>query len=664
MLTPLLTLLATRSRRLLALLIMLPWLAVLIGAFAFTASSLRPELDAKTRAVGQGLTGPIENALALGIPLARLAGMAEFMGGALGEVGDIDYAAVTDTRFDLLHLYKSPGYDGLVDLAAGPGTVRLALKQGQDVAGYLVLGRNPQAMLDLYWRGLWEMLMALVVALLIPLELARFLLERQMLEPGRLADGLARRVAALDFTHAARFRGSDEIARLLTALSRMIRHVNRRQTEFLAHAHDVQEAVFDPTVAERVDQQIQHTSAELRFADPVTEVPPRQDGSLRRLMLFLITLALTLPIPAFTTLQGGAGMAALTAALLLLTLGLSGRLLDRLNRLIGCRAMALLGGGLAMAGLWVAAGQAQATPMLIIAALVGTGLGCLLHATGDAFGLASANLSVSFERDRVQTMATGLLCGAAGAHLIGSVAVDPATALQLAGLLLGLTGLTGALMHPLAERSPRPETWLNPIEIGVVATRLPLMIYASQALLPLRALITVYVVLLPWQFSDNGGDSWAAEYGLLVSGLGLMAGLMLGDRLGMRTRLAQGSLTIGLALAGLAVSINPWTGDMATLLGFAVGGLAVGVAQPAQAYLRADLARHEQARIGEKRVFLFCALVDCLAGVLALLLAMVLLPMLGPAGTVRTFGVIAVAASLVFFLSRTLLPAEIRGGRG
>lgn len=626
----------TRRLFLVALaLIVIPALAVFVATLAASRANLAPEISRKGEAVGRSLVVQMERAVGYGIPLDRLAGMGEFLQGAIAENPDILYLAVVDPAGRTLHSARNAHYDGrLITQPAAwrnPDVplIELPVRSAGRTIGQLVIAQDPDMLLRIYLAAQRNLAIALVIGLFLAVEVIVYLTGRTVLEPLRQADRLMAQAAAGDFTRTAADPGDDEIGHFLGAYNRLIHTLNRRFEDLAVYAEDVRAAMLDPEAAKQAAAAGARALAGRRFGTGAAgETLARTDRPLGRTVTFLVAASLSLTLsPALDLLASADGVRRFAglAAAAIAAAAFGGRLLDRPLRGLGVRGGVIAGGLLAMAPLAAArlplpAGAAAmpVTAAAMIAAAVG--LSILILKCTDGVALPVLPGRADGGTSPWPPLAHGVLCGVGAMVLLrtaGAIDMQPALAAAIAvgAALLALAGLP-------AHRPVRPPPlWPDGGEIAGLAGCRAVMLAGALMVLPASALAAGFAAVALPMIAHRAG--WPVEV-LEYAAMAFTGGIALGHAAGGRFARSQTPLLPAiatLALAGFAALALPTEAAWQFLAGTLVLGLLTGLGVPARDRAVLRLVAADAERFGERRVALFLRLGTGLAAVGGALLA-------------------------------------------
>lgn len=593
---------------LVGLAVLLPWLALAIGTLQAGRSVLVPEIERRIETVGRGAVQRTEHALALGIPLDKLNGVARFFEGIFVHTPDIGWIALTDPSGVVVHVAAAPGREGSAPaigqrVAPGGGQplVTLPVRHGETEAAVLVLQWSVVGDGALMASSLAALALILLAGLVAAWEVARCLWGVGAEANGQAVERVVRQVLKGDLTVATAPGEQGVLGRLGDDLTRLIRRVNYRSEELEALARDVARTLPKED-ARRVIEMAAAPVAGLRLAPEEADVvaPPRQ-MALARFVMFCVGVAFALPV---LLLLGGlpaglpptawlwTAMATLLPAVLLSRFGILARVPGRLLAAIGAAAMvaALLG----VLAPWPTAG-------LFNGLLLGVGLGCLLQPVL----LGSVAEGRSLEEVAQQTLA-GLLAGLVVGTGLGAVLLSllpQAPVGGLSGLMIAPALGAVLLWHAPPGRLGRISdgVWPNLQEIAAVAARgrlalLTLLVAVPSRLLPVLVLVLLAPRVLLGLEQGLVDLAWVVMTLPVCLALGWLAAATVGG--GVRPYLLSAAAAVLTAL--LAPLVAPeW--PVVALLTLAVLMVAAGAAANARRRAAKDAAEVAGHGIGHGR---------------------------------------------------------------
>ena len=296
---------------------------------------------AKAAAVGHAVQRDLHRALGHGIPLDRVEGMTAYLQGIAERNPDLHRLAVTAADGRTLHA-AGPG------AAEGPSAVRLPLQAGSApgsaVVGHLLVAVDPGAARAQIAGELMGVVLGAAALLLLVAELAGALVQAAVRSPlGRLERALAAGAAG-DFGTLLGRRPRDQVGRALLAFNAAVFHLHERRQRFAAHAEEVRGAVFDPGIAEQVEQT--RARALERLGDGGAAAPRRvadpRPGDARA---YAALLSAALVSGCLGSLDAATGLAALFGLAVGWSVPSSWTRIDTALAAVALGAAALLGAG-------------------------------------------------------------------------------------------------------------------------------------------------------------------------------------------------------------------------------------------------------------------------------------------------------------------------------
>ncbi len=249
--------------------------ATVFVGFGQAESQFSAVLDEKALSRAQRVRRDLELAVGLGIPLAEIRGMWDYMEQIPANDPDIRFVAVTDAAMQRLH-YGGIGRERLDPLLADPRVARggraagiepeavsvdgfsissLPLLQDGEIVGFVhvaVQGKQLRERLVRHARG---SLPLVLLALLLAAELAAFLYSAGHSEPlarlRRLLEAAARSDGSR-FELSGRHAGG-ELGAAMFRFNALMHRLSQRADRFLAYAEEVRRAVFEAGVAAQVE---------------------------------------------------------------------------------------------------------------------------------------------------------------------------------------------------------------------------------------------------------------------------------------------------------------------------------------------------------------------------------------------------------------------------
>lgn len=425
---------------LMAVVVVVPWLATLAAALIAAAGLADRGTASRAEIVGTGIAHDLEKALALGLPLDRMAGMDDYLGEAGAVFPEIKLILVVDgAGRPLFQKSDAARPDLSVRLvpaetdwsALGLVLQRFPIRQGAATAGEVLLGRSAVAQPANAPRILIDFAVALSIALALGGLALRTMLNAQVTAPLRLAASLEANLARSAYDLIAPPVEQSLIGTLLAEMNRVVTGVNDRFARLRSYLAEVRDLSFNKDAAAEVAPLIERIERLGRFSpDRLTALAPPDAGSL----------------PYATAFCAGVGVAvaaAMAARHLPPGVALGGVVLGMaaavpLALALGRRAP--IGGALALGG-W--------------ALLNGLGNGATVWLTGALLGGLAAAFPFQAVRPAAESLRAGPPVSAAG----GLVAGTGLSVLCLGGgvpgvLMAGavLSGMAGLLAAVRLER--------------------------------------------------------------------------------------------------------------------------------------------------------------------------------------------------------------------
>ncbi|WP_247877224.1 hypothetical protein [Azospirillum brasilense] len=421
---------------LMAVVVVVPWLATLAAALIAAAGLADRGIASRAEIVGTGIAHDLEKALALGLPLDRMAGMEDYLGEAGAVFPEIKLILVVDGAGRPLYQKSDAARPDLsVRLvpaetdwpALGLVLQRFPIRQGAATAGEVLLGRNAVAQPANAPRILIDFAVALSIALALGGLALRTMLNAQVMAPLRLAASLEANLARSVYDRIAPPVEQSLIGTLLAEMNRVVTGVNDRFARLRSYLAEVRDLSFNKDAAAEVAPLIERIERLGRFSpDRLTALAPPDAGSL----------------PYATAFCAGVG-AAVAAAF----------------------AARHLPPGVALGG--VALGLAVAVPFALalgrrapIAGALALGAWALLNGLGDGvvvwlsgavLGGMAAALPFQAARPAAESLRAGPAVSAAGGLVVGTglsvLCIGGAVpgVLVAGGMLSGLAGLLAAV---------------------------------------------------------------------------------------------------------------------------------------------------------------------------------------------------------------------------
>ncbi|AWK88027.1 hypothetical protein DEW08_14135 [Azospirillum thermophilum] len=239
----------------------------------------------------------LERALFHGIPLDRLPGLDEYLGGIAQRNPDTGFIAVLgekdqvlqavglepDRLAGLIHAMRDVAEPASRAVAARPVeregylVVRMRLRDaGETVShtlGHVLVGVHPRAIRAQILRELTVVALGALAVTLLLAEMSAALVSAILLAPLRRLSAVMASAALGDFSTLVGRRPRDQLGRLLLACNAAVFLMHDRRQRFAAHADEVRSAVFDAEVARAVEAARDRT---LDALGPGLATPPRR----------------------------------------------------------------------------------------------------------------------------------------------------------------------------------------------------------------------------------------------------------------------------------------------------------------------------------------------------------------------------------------------------
>lgn len=267
-----------------------------------------PVINQKSAVLARSLERKLARAVELGVPLDRLRGMDELLGGLKAGNPEVAYLTVTDPAGRLLHGNGEGGVEPAAFAAAAQaarmsegGEASLAVGGFRHTAVTLSAAGRLVAVAHVGVRGdyvsgrmreiAYDIATVLVVSLLATLEVLVIVVATRIAVPMRLLKRIAAAGEAGDFRLRNGFRGGDEIGRLGQLLNSSLDQVNYRFGRLVDDFAELRGRVGG-NVEASVAATIEQLKQAYRFCRPDERVVEREpDFAHARLVLFLFIMS-------------------------------------------------------------------------------------------------------------------------------------------------------------------------------------------------------------------------------------------------------------------------------------------------------------------------------------------------------------------------------------
>lgn len=447
-----------RFMPLLIVVVLVPWLATLAAALIAAAGLADRGAASRAEIVGLGIARDLEKALALGLPLDRMAGMDDYLSEAAAVFPEVDLILVVDTSGRPLFQKSNAARPDLsVRLtpaetdwtALGLKVQRFPVRNGAATAGEVLLGRSAVAQPANAQRILIDFAVAISIALATGGLLLRAILHSLVVAPLRLVSALEANLGQSAYDRIAPPVEQSLIGGLLAEMNRVVIGVNDRFARVRSYLTEVRDLSFNKDAAERVAPLIARVERLGRFSpDRLTALTPGGSDPLPHVALFTAGVVLAV-VTAVAAQRLSLGLAMLGAAAGAASAAPVAHLVGR--RAAPVAILAFLLWGLLAWGLSRLTGGAPAVPG--VAAAVG-GLAALLpfQSVRPAGDLLRAGQSVSGTAGLVAGAGLSVLC-AGGAVLEVGMGVAALAMIVGAVVALRLEGRPGLALPRVTLRT-------------------------------------------------------------------------------------------------------------------------------------------------------------------------------------------------------------------
>ncbi|HYG86113.1 MAG TPA: hypothetical protein VD978_07625 [Azospirillum sp.] len=413
-----------------------PWLATLAAALIAAAGLADRGAASRAEIVGLGITRDLERALALGLPLDRMAGMDDYLGEAVGVFSDIDLILVVDGNGRPLFQKANTARPELsvrltpadTDWSAlGLKVQRFPVRHGAATAGEVLLGRGKTVQPANPQRILIDFAVALSIALAMGALVLRAILHSLVVAPLRLVSALDANLAQAAYDRIAPAVEQSLIGGLLAEMNRVVIGVNDRFARVRSYLVEVRDLSFNKEAAARVEPLISGIDRLGRVSpDRLTALAPSGSGPLPHMAVFCAGMVLAV-VAAVAAHRLPLGMAVLGAGLGLAASVPAVHVFGR--HLVPPTVAALL--------VWTLGTAFGAAPVLLVAATLAGGLaaGLPFQAMRPAADPLRAGLVVSATGGLVAGAGLAVLCAGGSGWYIATAAAALAA---LVGILLAV----------------------------------------------------------------------------------------------------------------------------------------------------------------------------------------------------------------------------------
>lgn len=423
-----------RFMPLLIVVVLVPWLATLAAALIAAAGLADRGAASRAEIVGLGIAHDLEKALALGLPLDRMAGMEDYLGEAASVFPEIDLILVVDANGRPLFQKSDATRPELsvrltpadTDWAAlGLKVQRFPVRNGAATAGEVLLGRNAVVQPANAQRILIDFAVALSIALAMGGLLLRAMLHSMVVAPMRLVSALDSNLAQSSYDRIAPAVEQSLIGGLLAEMNRVVIGVNDRFARVRSYLIEVRDLSFNKDAAGQVEPLIGRIERLGRFSpDRLTALTPAGGDPLPHVALFCGGVVLSI-VTAVAAQRLPLGMAMAGAAF-----GLAASV--PLAHALGRRAPWLAVGALLA---WAVGSLAGGVPAVLVAlaAVGGLAAGLPFQSVRSSADLLRGGQTVSGTAGLVAGAGLSVLC--AGGAVLGIV-MGAAALATLAGALV------------------------------------------------------------------------------------------------------------------------------------------------------------------------------------------------------------------------------------
>jgi predicted MFS family arabinose efflux permease/HAMP domain-containing protein len=576
--------------------------AVSLAALGAFDREVRPAIEREAAVIGLVVANPFERALGLGIPFDELVGAREYLEDMAASQPAVAYLVLTDLA-GRPRATAGPAVASFQPVASLPAegmprrtlagiyeTAMPVAAPGGRAQGWLLVGVSRAVVDTIIEDTRWDLVIVLLVAVMLAMELLRFVIDRAVVGPLSMIERMARRLGAGDCTTLADTGATDEAGVVARGVNALVRRLGDRWAYLQWLAEEA--ASTGGRAAREAATVLDGLRGRLRFrAGGAVPEALLGSASAARLPLFLFVVAEQLST-SFIPLLGrdlarGAPpflspdlLAALPISAFVAAVALATPLGGRLTARRGPRLAVLAGGGLAALGYL---GAALAPDLLAFAAarvLCGIGYAVLTIACQAQMALAArqGRLARSLGGFTGAVM-SGAVCGTA----IGAVIADR---LGYAATFVASVALVLVVMLVALRAMPRGLAEAGAAGEGVVAGARAAFGNARFMALLLLAAVPAKVVLAgvifylaPLALRDLGESQAAIGRNVMLYGLCMLPAITLGGWLADRVRVGGGLIWGGALLNGAALLMVPILPEAVALpIAISVTGAAQGLA--------------------------------------------------------------------------------------
>lgn len=667
-----------------------------LGANAFLShrifeAALAPQLASKAASAGASVRALVLRAVENGVPFEALHGVADRFKELRGEMPEVDYQAITDTRGRLMHEsaatppgarehFQRPELLQLLQAGRAAATtppvhrvgdlfvVSLPIADEQRTLGMLHLGVASSFVDDLVLEMLLDVVVILVVALFFTIELLHFIAGARLDATLRDLGETFERGAAGDFVLHARPKGEQAFKGLLQLMDATLARLN---SAYAALARDLDTSRRVPTHERLPGVQAAQTEAanlprQFRFGR--IDVPPaRGENHLAKirapLFMFILAEELTrsfLPGYVADLLVPVAGISTqiligLPIALFMLIVAIGQPFLGVYCERVGHRHAMLVGASTAAVGLFASALAHSVLDLLLWRSLCALGYATVFVAA-QAYVLdhaPAAQRAKSFALFVGAIMAATVCGPSIGGILADNVGMRPTfvVAAVLAALSLAVIGRLPAEHAAASDRVPTRLPTLR--EVGSLLGNLRFMTVTGLAAMPAKILLTgVCFYLMPLHVLEVGSTQSMAGRLLMAYAVVMVLMAPLAASLATTRERMHWLVGGGLVVSGLgAAAVLAGGGVGVLLLAVVLIGVGQSLSISAQSALVGEHCVAEIRQLGEGVVYGVYRLLERIGNALGPLIAAALVMHLKYRASFVVIGVAVAVAGVAFLLA-------------